>query len=31
VVASLRNDTTYPGDPGALIYRRQRPPCPIAN
>lgn len=31
VVASLRNDTTYPGDPGAVIYRRQRPPCPITS
>jgi len=31
VVASLRSDTTYPGDPGAVIYRRQRPPCPITS
>ena len=24
-----RVDFTYPGDPGARIKRRQRPPCPI--
>ena len=24
-----RADFTYPGDPGARIKRRQRPPCPI--
>jgi hypothetical protein len=26
ILASLRNDVTYPGDPGAVIHRRQRPP-----
>jgi hypothetical protein len=31
VVASLRNDATYPGDPGAVIKRRERPPCFITN
>jgi hypothetical protein len=31
VVGALRNDITYPGDPGALIHKRQRPPCPITN
>lgn len=30
VVAALRPDATYPGDPGTVINRRQRPPCPIA-
>ena len=27
----LRNDLTYPGDPGAVIHKRQREPCPIAS
>jgi PIN like domain len=31
IIASLRNDVTYPGDPGAEIHRRQRPPCPITS
>lgn len=31
VVAGLRNDATYPGDPGAVIKRRQRPPCPVTD
>lgn len=31
VLASLRNDITYPGDPGALIHSRQRPACPITK
>jgi hypothetical protein len=29
VIAGLRSDATYPGDPGATIHRRTRPPCPI--
>lgn len=29
VVAGLRNDCTYPGDSGAVIHKRKRPPCPI--
>jgi PIN like domain len=29
VVASLRSDITYPGDPGALVHNRKREPCPI--
>jgi hypothetical protein len=29
--SSLRNDVTYPGDPGAEIHKRQRPPCPITS
>jgi hypothetical protein len=24
VLAGLRNDVTYPGDPGAVIYKRRR-------
>ena len=31
ILASLRNDVTYPGDPGAVIHKRQRPACPIAS
>jgi PIN like domain len=31
LLAGLREDVTYPGDKGALIHRRQRPPCPIAD
>lgn len=31
VVAALRNDATYPGDPGAIIKRRERPPSPIPD
>jgi PIN like domain len=29
VIAGLREDATYPGDPGATIHKRARPPCPI--
>ncbi len=31
VVAGLRSDATYPGDPGAVIKRRERLACPIAE
>lgn len=31
ILADLRNDLTYPADPGAFIHKRQRPPCPIAS
>jgi hypothetical protein len=31
VVAALRPDVTYPGDPGAVIHKRERPPSPIAK
>lgn len=31
VLAPLRGDITYPGDPGAVIHKRQRPPCPITS
>jgi hypothetical protein len=31
VLAGLRNDVTYPGDPGALIHKRQRPACPVST
>jgi len=31
VLARLRADITYPGDPGAVIHRRSRPACPITK
>jgi hypothetical protein len=29
ILGALRNDVTFPGDPGAVIHKRQRPKCPI--
>jgi hypothetical protein len=31
VIGALRGDVTYPGDPGAMIHKRQRPRCPITT
>lgn len=31
VLAILRPDMTYPGDPGATIHRRIRPACPVLH
>lgn len=31
LLAGLRSDVTYPGDPGAVIHGRARPPCPITS
>lgn len=31
VVAGLRSDVTYPGDPGGVVRKRQRPPSPITD
>jgi hypothetical protein len=31
VVAALRHDVTYPGDPGTTIHRRIRPACPVTT
>jgi hypothetical protein len=31
VVAGLRPDVTYPGDPGAVVHRRARPACPVTD
>lgn len=31
LIASLRPDCTFPGDPGAVIHRRKRPPCLITS
>jgi len=30
-ICRLRHDSTYPGDPGDVIFRRERPPCPISK
>jgi hypothetical protein len=31
ILGALRNDLTYPADPGAIIYKRKRPECPITS
>jgi len=31
ILGALRNDVTYPGDPGAVVHKRHRAPCPIAS
>jgi hypothetical protein len=31
LVASLRPDVTYPGDPGQVLHKRSRPPCPVTD
>lgn len=31
VLGALRSDVTYPGDPGAVIHKRERPPCPVTR
>lgn len=31
ILASIRPDVTYPGDPGGVIRKRSRPPSPIAS
>jgi len=31
ILAQVRGDVTYPGDPGGPVGRRFRPPCPIAE
>ena len=31
ILAGLRSDVTYPGDPGAVIYKRERAPCPVTS
>ena len=31
ILAGLRSDVTYPGDPGAVIRKQQRPPCPLTD
>lgn len=31
ILAALRPDITYPGDPGGEVHRRRRPPCPVTT
>ena len=31
LLATLRSDVTYPGDPGSVLHRSTRPPCPITT
>jgi hypothetical protein len=31
VLAELRSDVTYPGDPGGTVHKRTRGPCPITT
>lgn len=31
VIAALRSDVTYPGDPGATVHKRIRPACAIST
>lgn len=31
ILVTLRPDITYPGDPGGLVHKRQRPPCVITD
>lgn len=31
VVSPLRGDITFPGDPGAVVHKRWRPPCEVTS
>lgn len=31
VLATLREDVTYPGDPGGVVHKHARPPSPVAQ
>jgi hypothetical protein len=31
LLATLRSDVTYPGDPGGALHKSRRPPCPITT
>ena len=31
MIAALRADVTYPGDPGAVVHRQPRPPCIVTD
>jgi len=31
VLAALREDVTYPGDPGVVIHKQERPACPVKS
>jgi hypothetical protein len=31
LLAGIHPDITYPGDPGGVVHKRERAPCPIAS
>jgi hypothetical protein len=31
ILVQLRNDVTYPGDPGGVVHKRRRAACPVAR
>jgi hypothetical protein len=31
IVVQLRYDVTYPGDPGGVLHKRKRAPCPVTT
>lgn len=31
ILVQVRADVTYPGDPGAVLHKRVRPPCPVTS
>ena len=31
LLVRVRNDVTYPGDPGGVLYKRERAACPITS
>lgn len=31
LLVRVRTDVTYPGDPGGLLHKRKRPPCPVES
>jgi hypothetical protein len=31
ILASLRPDVTFPGDPGTVLFKKQRPPCVVTT
>lgn len=31
ILVQVRSDVTYPGDPGGVLHKRRRPPCPVTS
>ena len=31
LLVQVRNDVTYPGDPGGVLHKRQRPACSVTD
>ncbi len=31
LLATVRSDVTYPGDPGGVLHKSRRPPCPVTT